>query len=1160
MKKIVIAVLVVIALLVGGALIAPNFIDWNKYKDPILNQLSRATGYQYTLTGPLDLALLPYPRVKLEGLRVTVLDSDQPLLSLDQASVAIALRPLFEGNIEVHSIQLTKPAFNAVINADGSPAWLTPTLKERMAAQESESGASAAAQAPSVMNNISLNEIKINSGTLSYVNKQSGQTIKLDRINMILRGESIYGPYDLEGDFAYLDQNVDLNLTSGRIDNLAESVSLKVDARWPDLGSALSYSGVVAVDENFEFQGETSISSENPGRFVSLFGQTLPAYLNKPVSIRGIASIGKQEIAYRNLAVSYGSFSGNGELTAKNFGEGQTPDINIQMQAQKEFDLASFMPPKDPAAQDGIARMPDTFVLPREFYMLFDGKFGSVTFNGVKYEDVAVSIRKHEEGAEGRLKLYAPGSTMIDVDGQLDFGARSVSPDQSVTLSSPILSLEGKMESKEPAKLYGVLSKRKTSEMANRVFASGITLETQASLTPEKIEMSDLSLNVQATPLKISIAYIYGNEDVRDLLKLDITNYALDLDKWMQIISGRSSDIAAVAGKEPVEFQTALANFSLPFDLELNASAQTIKFKNQSYDQLAIKGGLYGDRLKVDNFALKNIQGEGLQVAGTVQDLRNMKGIDLSVSGQTRQLKPTLQSFAVEGFNIPDNAGEADFSAELKGAPDLLAFKANINAMKAIIEANGKINDVFAKRQINDLTLRVRHPNYVDLVRLYNPSFSSGVGIKKNLDIFASVVRKDEIYGFEELKAVIGPTEITGSVDTNLNNKKPSIDAALQVGELPIGEFMGMQSGGGQGRIQSSSLRQPEDVRWSRNAIPTEWMHTADIDLTATASSISIGRWMFEEAGANLTLEDGLLTVNQLDGRLADGHVALTGSVQGATDPRNPLVIDANILMQSISLEEFVSSFSGSKLLRATGTINLDSKVKASGISPAALIFDLRGSGTAKGSDLLFEGFDLARLSRALAEPTSSFTENFTRLLDTTMSGGTTKFDTFDSAFTITEGIVTFDRLNLDGPAAAINGEGNVNLPLWAIDLTTVVSLKEPENAPQLRTVFKGPLDRPGHTFGQSAMQQYFQGQMEGLILNPVLEKIQDKTGFPLLRQKSPPATQQPQTGDGAQPAPDSQQEQEEAQPAPEQQQEQRKPTSEEAIFGVIEGILKQSQ
>ena len=74
MKKFFLSILVVIALVIGTALVAPSFIDWNAYRAEIAAEIEKATGRAIAIDGAIDVALLPAPKLSLTKARLANLE------------------------------------------------------------------------------------------------------------------------------------------------------------------------------------------------------------------------------------------------------------------------------------------------------------------------------------------------------------------------------------------------------------------------------------------------------------------------------------------------------------------------------------------------------------------------------------------------------------------------------------------------------------------------------------------------------------------------------------------------------------------------------------------------------------------------------------------------------------------------------------------------------------------------------------------------------------------------------------------------------------------------------------------------------------------------------------------------------------------------------
>ena len=142
MKKLLYGLLAVIVLLVVSAVLAPNFIDWNRYKPKIVAAVKSATGRELSIQGPIDLSLLPTPKLSVSDARLANLEgaSEPDMVRLGSLNVQVALMPLFTGEIQVESVTLVEPVLYLERLADGRVNWtFAPT--DQSAAKAAGEGA-----------------------------------------------------------------------------------------------------------------------------------------------------------------------------------------------------------------------------------------------------------------------------------------------------------------------------------------------------------------------------------------------------------------------------------------------------------------------------------------------------------------------------------------------------------------------------------------------------------------------------------------------------------------------------------------------------------------------------------------------------------------------------------------------------------------------------------------------------------------------------------------------------------------------------------------------------------------------------------------------------------------------------------------------------------
>jgi uncharacterized protein involved in outer membrane biogenesis len=120
MRKLGIAILVIVVLIVAAALIVPHMINVNKYHDQIQAQLEKKLGRQVSL-GEMRLSLIP---LSFQVANPVIgedksFDSSRPFATADNLSVSVKFWPLLRKQVEVRSLELDRPHIELVRNAQG---------------------------------------------------------------------------------------------------------------------------------------------------------------------------------------------------------------------------------------------------------------------------------------------------------------------------------------------------------------------------------------------------------------------------------------------------------------------------------------------------------------------------------------------------------------------------------------------------------------------------------------------------------------------------------------------------------------------------------------------------------------------------------------------------------------------------------------------------------------------------------------------------------------------------------------------------------------------------------------------------------------------------------------------------------------------------------
>src|SRR6476646_7463745 len=146
MRKLGIAIAVIVVLLVAAVLIVPHLIDVNQFHGQIQSQLEKRLGRQVTL-GKMALRLFP-PAFDVENATIAEdphFAANRPFATADKLAVSVKLWPLLQKQLDVNSLELVRPHIELVRNAEG--VWNFATLGQQSKPSAAETPARPA-QAP----------------------------------------------------------------------------------------------------------------------------------------------------------------------------------------------------------------------------------------------------------------------------------------------------------------------------------------------------------------------------------------------------------------------------------------------------------------------------------------------------------------------------------------------------------------------------------------------------------------------------------------------------------------------------------------------------------------------------------------------------------------------------------------------------------------------------------------------------------------------------------------------------------------------------------------------------------------------------------------------------------------------------------------------------
>jgi uncharacterized protein involved in outer membrane biogenesis len=654
-RKLLIGAGAVLGVLIVVLLIAPSFIDLQKYKPQILAEVKKATGRELVIDGPMSLSILPVPSASVAGVKFfNVPGSKNPnMVEVKSITVRPALFALLTGTLEVDEVTLVEPKIVLEINAEGKPNWeFTPSVAE----------AKPAAPKPSSPEPLSLGRLTIENGTLIFSDSKAGVSLVAEKANVTASVGSIDGPYSLAGSATVNNApfKIDLSVGAKASDGFAASLALEANGK-------LGFKGKLSeLGPNARLSGQASASAESLTGFVatlvSFAGQPvppLPPLLASKFTFDGAVELSQTQIAARDFRLALAGDSGSGSITVTLKpalaidGKLSLPRIDLDRvlaglsvppgpSTPAGASTAKPAPPTAPSAGSGASIL-DTLTAKLAL------EAQEVIYNKQPVRNVALELdAKGGAVAVPKLTATLPGDMVLEARSTLSGGA--VSGEFSLVgpkLRDTLQWLAIDVSSVPPNKLTRL-------SLKGRLGSSGGAVQVRDAA----FELDDVKGRGGVTvtfsvPLSI-------------VTQLDIDT--IDLDSFMTKPADGQKKPAATPASAPGVRRAAVGP-SVGLKLKL---AKAI-YNKETIGGIEVDLSLKGHTLELHDIKVSNLGGARLAVRGTITDYdRALPHGDVAFNFEAPEMARVLK---VAGATAPENIGLVTARGGVSGTVEALTFR-----------------------------------------------------------------------------------------------------------------------------------------------------------------------------------------------------------------------------------------------------------------------------------------------------------------------------------------------------------------------------------------------------------------------------------------------------------------------------------------------------
>jgi AsmA family protein len=373
--------------------------------------------------------------------------------------------------------------------------------------------------------------------------------------------------------------------------------------------------------------------------------------------------------------------------------------------------------------------------------------------------------------------------------------------------------------------------------------------------------------------------------------------------------------------------------------------------------------------------------------------------------------------------------------------------RGHLTSGKTRIDGDAMVADLL-KRSAIDASLRIAGPSlatlqpFVDLPLPSRPYRAEG-RLRKN----------DNHYGFEQLQAKIGATDIAGELsyrdDRDAEERgRPMLRATLRSESADLAD-LGIVG-------QPDEKERASERMFPRSALGAERIKAIDAHVSIVARKFkSAAVPALESLKFTADLDDGILKLKPLELGLAGGHAIGAITLDAKRDPPSShMAVD----LRDVRLDQLLPALASMGL--SSGSVSANVQLNGSGNSIAAIAGSATGSMSAKVAGARISNLLDAKLGR-----------NFGKILQLTISG--------DRAIAVHCAAIAFDLNNGLGQSRAIlldteqtrfAGSGTINLRDETLDVLLDPRPKKPGifSLPSSVRV-QGALNRPDFVIDKSA-------------------------------------------------------------------------------------------
>ena len=294
---------IIMLIIVLSIVVATQLISTEDIVNQVSTNVEQSTGRVLTVNGEQSLSVFPSLTLALNDVNFSnVAGGSKPnMASINELLIHIPWFSVFSGELAIEKFVINDPNILLEKSVDGSVNWQFSTMANTDHDTEKDTKTSPTNDKPVTLPDgfdISLGQVEINGGKLTFIDHQSKETKIIDQLDLAITMPSLRQALNLSGSVRYMTQTLELESI---ITSPAKAINNQPFAVELNLTSALV---------KLNYQGEVVQQGEELNGKLSLSGDSVKALLNW----QNIALVAKDE-AFNKFSLSTNMGFANNKLT-----------------------------------------------------------------------------------------------------------------------------------------------------------------------------------------------------------------------------------------------------------------------------------------------------------------------------------------------------------------------------------------------------------------------------------------------------------------------------------------------------------------------------------------------------------------------------------------------------------------------------------------------------------------------------------------------------------------------------------------------------------------------------------------------------------------------------------------------------------------------------